>query len=163
MFPFVTHQGSDKDVSFLGCAIQGTCRKSQLQIPCHMLSPLHRLYRSAIGLSVACLPLAISVVWSVWSVALWLSCGYGTRKKRVYPGIAAYPGQRVWEVCWKQTIPFLPRTPLLDQCRELPGPCVSPPCSLSRAVRHSWVLFSFQSLTPSCLFHLHSDRKRCTR
>lgn len=82
-----------KDVSFLGCAIQSTCRKSQLQIPCHILSPLHTLYRSVFSLSVVSLPLATSVVWSVWLVALWLSCGYGARKKRVYPGITADPGQ----------------------------------------------------------------------
>lgn len=59
-----------QNVSFLGCAIQGICRKSQLQIPCHILSPSAQ---SVIGLSMVCLPLAISVVWSVWSVALWLS------------------------------------------------------------------------------------------
>lgn len=111
MFPFVTHQGSGKDASFLGCAIQGTCRKSQLQIPCHMLSPLHRLYRSAIGLSVACLPLAISVVWSA---ALWLSCGCGTRKKRVYPGIAADPGQH--EQC---SMPGCPLEASLQRCSHL--------------------------------------------
>lgn len=77
MFPFVTHQGSGKDVSFLGCAIQSTCRKSQLQIPCHILSPLHTLYRSVFSLSVVSTSGYICSLVSLVSgslALLWLWC-----------------------------------------------------------------------------------------